>query len=201
MLVRTDLFAELEGFDPATFPGAEDLDLCWRARLAGARVLVVPDARATHRAGRDRPPARRPPRRVRDGAVACPRAVHVVLVAQAAVAGARRLRGGVRRSDRRPADRSPAAGPGRDRQLVLEPAPRAPTPRVAASGPRRCARCTTPSCASCRCRAPRASARSSPTTSTPTPACAPSATRRAARSTRCPTACARRRRSPSSASS
>ena len=45
MLVRTDLFAELEGFDPATFPGAEDLDLCWRARLAGARVLVVPDAR------------------------------------------------------------------------------------------------------------------------------------------------------------
>lgn len=49
MLVRTDLFAELEGFDPETFPGAEDIDLCWRARLAGARVLVVPDARATHR--------------------------------------------------------------------------------------------------------------------------------------------------------
>jgi hypothetical protein len=47
--VRTDLFTELGGFDPATFPGAEDLDLCWRARLAGARVLVVPDARATHR--------------------------------------------------------------------------------------------------------------------------------------------------------
>jgi GT2 family glycosyltransferase len=49
MLVRTDLFQVLEGFDPETFPGAEDLDLCWRARLAGARVLVVPDARATHR--------------------------------------------------------------------------------------------------------------------------------------------------------
>ncbi|HEU5306609.1 MAG TPA: glycosyltransferase family 2 protein, partial [Acidimicrobiia bacterium] len=49
MLVRTDLFEELQGFDPETFPGAEDLDLCWRARLAGARVLVVPDARATHR--------------------------------------------------------------------------------------------------------------------------------------------------------
>ena len=49
MLVRTDLFVELGGFDPETFPGAEDLDLCWRARLAGARVLVVPDARATHR--------------------------------------------------------------------------------------------------------------------------------------------------------
>jgi GT2 family glycosyltransferase len=49
MLVRTDLFTELQGFDPETFPGAEDLDLCWRARLAGARVLVVPDARAAHR--------------------------------------------------------------------------------------------------------------------------------------------------------
>ena len=44
MLVRADLFHELGGFDPATFPGSDDLDLCWRARLAGARVLVAPDA-------------------------------------------------------------------------------------------------------------------------------------------------------------
>ena len=49
MLVRADLFEELDGFDPATFPGAEDLDLCWRARLAGARVLVAPDACVAHR--------------------------------------------------------------------------------------------------------------------------------------------------------
>ncbi|HKF92011.1 MAG TPA: glycosyltransferase family 2 protein [Acidimicrobiia bacterium] len=48
MLVRTDLFHELGGFDAARFPGAEDLDLCWRARLAGARVLVAPDARVQH---------------------------------------------------------------------------------------------------------------------------------------------------------
>jgi len=48
MLVRADLFAELGGFDAATFPGSEDLDLCWRARLAGARVVVAPDARAAH---------------------------------------------------------------------------------------------------------------------------------------------------------
>ena len=61
MLVRTDLFEELGGFDPETFPGAEDLDLCWRARLAGARVLVVPDARASHReAATDRSHADRP---------------------------------------------------------------------------------------------------------------------------------------------
>ncbi|MEI8001841.1 MAG: glycosyltransferase, partial [Actinomycetes bacterium] len=46
MLVRADLFAALGGFDAETDPGSEDLDLCWRARLAGARVMVVPDARA-----------------------------------------------------------------------------------------------------------------------------------------------------------
>ena len=45
MLVRADLFAALGGFDPDAWPGAADLDLCWRARLAGARVLVAPDAR------------------------------------------------------------------------------------------------------------------------------------------------------------
>jgi GT2 family glycosyltransferase len=49
MLVRADLFRELGGFDPKCSPGNEDLDLCWRARLAGARVLVVPDARARRR--------------------------------------------------------------------------------------------------------------------------------------------------------
>jgi hypothetical protein len=50
LLVRADLFAELGGFDPGAFPGSEDLDLCWRALIAGARVLVAPDARARHRA-------------------------------------------------------------------------------------------------------------------------------------------------------
>ena len=48
-LVRADLFAELGGFDPGiTFLG-EDLDLCWRAQIAGARVVVVPGARVEHR--------------------------------------------------------------------------------------------------------------------------------------------------------
>ncbi len=48
MLVRVDLFRALGGFDDESFPGSEDLDLCWRARLAGARVLVAPDARVRH---------------------------------------------------------------------------------------------------------------------------------------------------------
>ncbi|MFP5487239.1 MAG: glycosyltransferase, partial [Acidimicrobiia bacterium] len=49
MLVRADLFRALGGFDPSiTFHG-EDVDLCWRAHLTGARVIVVPDARVRHR--------------------------------------------------------------------------------------------------------------------------------------------------------
>ena len=50
MLVRTDLFAALGGFDSEADPGSSDLDLCWRARIAGARVMVVPDARVARTA-------------------------------------------------------------------------------------------------------------------------------------------------------
>ena len=47
-LVRFDLFAELEGFDPEIFVMGEDLDLCWRAQILGARVVVAPGARVRH---------------------------------------------------------------------------------------------------------------------------------------------------------
>lgn len=47
-LVRADLFEALGGYDPAiTFHG-EDLELCWRAHVAGARVVVAPGARVAH---------------------------------------------------------------------------------------------------------------------------------------------------------
>ncbi|MEO0493097.1 MAG: glycosyltransferase family 2 protein [Actinomycetota bacterium] len=49
VLVRTGLFAAIGGFDPGITRRGEDIDLCWRAQLAGARVLVVPDARVRHR--------------------------------------------------------------------------------------------------------------------------------------------------------
>ena len=49
MLVRTDLFTRLGGFDAAmTFCG-EDVDLCWRAHLAGAKVMMVGAATIRHR--------------------------------------------------------------------------------------------------------------------------------------------------------
>lgn len=48
LLVRADLFRSLGGFDPDIGFHGEDLDLCWRAHHQGARVLVVPSARARH---------------------------------------------------------------------------------------------------------------------------------------------------------
>ena len=50
VLVRADLFRELDGFEPSIEFFGEDLDLCWRAHLSGARVVVVPAATARHRA-------------------------------------------------------------------------------------------------------------------------------------------------------
>ena len=49
LLVRADLFRALGGFDPSISFHGEDVDLCWRAHLTGARVVVAPDARVRHR--------------------------------------------------------------------------------------------------------------------------------------------------------
>ncbi|HZU73127.1 MAG TPA: glycosyltransferase family 2 protein [Acidimicrobiales bacterium] len=48
VLVRSDLFDALGGFDPAMVLYGEDVDLSWRAQVAGARVVVAPAARARH---------------------------------------------------------------------------------------------------------------------------------------------------------
>jgi GT2 family glycosyltransferase len=49
LLARADLFRALGGFDPAISFHGDDVELCWRAHLTGARVVVVPDARVRHR--------------------------------------------------------------------------------------------------------------------------------------------------------
>lgn len=51
MLLPRTLFARLDGFDPGYRLHAEDLDLCRRARQAGARVAVANDVRAVHLRG------------------------------------------------------------------------------------------------------------------------------------------------------
>ena len=48
MLVRRDVWEELGGFDPALPGSGDDVDFCWRNRLAGHRVVVVPTARMFH---------------------------------------------------------------------------------------------------------------------------------------------------------
>ncbi len=48
-LVRADLFESLGGFDGGMPLFGEDLDLCWRAQVVGARVVVAPGARVRHR--------------------------------------------------------------------------------------------------------------------------------------------------------
>lgn len=56
-LVRADLFEAIDGYDPEiTFHG-DDLELCWRAHVAGARVVVNPAAVVAHleALGRRRP--------------------------------------------------------------------------------------------------------------------------------------------------
>ncbi|MEO9180305.1 MAG: glycosyltransferase family 2 protein, partial [Acidimicrobiales bacterium] len=48
-LVRSDLFATLRGFDPLIPVLGEDLDISWRAQIAGARIVVAPLAKVAHR--------------------------------------------------------------------------------------------------------------------------------------------------------
>ncbi len=49
-LIRLDVFAALNGLDPAAPPFAADIDFSIRARIAGHRVIVVPAAKVVHAA-------------------------------------------------------------------------------------------------------------------------------------------------------
>ncbi len=51
MLVRHSVFRHLRGWDARLRAFAEDLDLCWRARVAGYDVRVEPHAKARHLMG------------------------------------------------------------------------------------------------------------------------------------------------------
>ena len=49
--LRRSVFLELGGFDPRFFMYHEDVDFCWRARLAGWRIITCPDAVVYHKYG------------------------------------------------------------------------------------------------------------------------------------------------------
>lgn len=48
MIVRRDVFLDAGGFDPDYFAYYEDVDLGWRLRLFGRRILYAPEAVARH---------------------------------------------------------------------------------------------------------------------------------------------------------
>ena len=51
MLVRTDAFAAVGGFDPAYFLYGEEMDLCFRLRQAGWEIWYEPNAVVIHHGG------------------------------------------------------------------------------------------------------------------------------------------------------
>jgi len=50
-LIRRDFWEELEGFHSDFFMYGEEVDLCLRARAAGARPIITPDAELVHHGG------------------------------------------------------------------------------------------------------------------------------------------------------
>ena len=51
MLIKKDVFDQLKGFDEGYIMHCEDLDFCMRVRLAGYKLLFVPDAVVIHKKG------------------------------------------------------------------------------------------------------------------------------------------------------
>ena len=82
VLIRSDLFATIGGFDQRISDFEEYLDLCWRSQIAGGRILVVPTATVSsldRMSARDQPLSRRHSMRYRQHIVAkCYGWVHLV---------------------------------------------------------------------------------------------------------------------------
>jgi hypothetical protein len=51
MIIRRELWEKLEGFDPIFFIYYEDIDLSWRVRNTGHKVVYIPQAKVYHAGG------------------------------------------------------------------------------------------------------------------------------------------------------
>lgn len=51
LFIRAELFHRVGGFDGAYFAHAEEIDLCWRLKRAGYRIMAVPESRVYHVGG------------------------------------------------------------------------------------------------------------------------------------------------------
>lgn len=57
MMTRTAAYLECGGLDPSFFAHMEEIDLCWRMRLAGYTVWAVPGSTVHHLGGGSLPPS------------------------------------------------------------------------------------------------------------------------------------------------
>ena len=51
MLIRSEVFRKINGFDPVFFAHMEEIDLCWRIRNAGHEIICVPESVVFHVGG------------------------------------------------------------------------------------------------------------------------------------------------------
>ena len=51
MVIKSDVFNEMKGFDPYFFAHQEEIDLCWRMQLAGYKLFVFPQSKVYHVGG------------------------------------------------------------------------------------------------------------------------------------------------------
>ena len=51
MFIRAELYHQLQGLDENFFAHMEEIDLCWRAQLAGQKVVVIPNSKVFHVGG------------------------------------------------------------------------------------------------------------------------------------------------------
>jgi GT2 family glycosyltransferase len=49
MMIRRDVFEEIHGFDEKIFMYTEDMELCYRAHLAGKDIYFFPDVMVLHK--------------------------------------------------------------------------------------------------------------------------------------------------------
>ena len=57
LMIRTELYLRLGGLDKAFFAHMEEIDLCWRVRLAGYKLYAVPQSVIYHLGGGSLPPS------------------------------------------------------------------------------------------------------------------------------------------------
>ena len=51
LMIRASVYRELGGLDERFFAHMEEIDLCWRAQLAGWKIMVIPDSVVYHIGG------------------------------------------------------------------------------------------------------------------------------------------------------